>query len=96
MILVHTLFICDVTDMDVLNDSPSATYDYYQSNIKPKPQDIAKGDVIGTVQKDENSTGKTIWRCTICGYEWEGEELPDDFICPWCKHPKSDFEKVVR
>ena len=37
---------------------------------------------------------KTIWRCTVCGYEYEGEELPEDFICPWCKHPASDFEKV--
>ena len=92
----HTLFICDVTGMDVLAETPSATYDYYQSNIKPKPQDIAKGDTVGTVQKDEDSTGKTIWRCTVCGYEWEGEELPDDFICPWCKHPKADFEKVVK
>lgn len=92
----HTLFICDVTGMDVLTESPSATYDYYQSNIKPKPQDIAKGDVVGTVQKDETDAGQTVWRCLICGYEWVGEELPDDFICPICKHPKADFEKITK
>lgn len=81
----HTLFICAVTDMEVLSDAVSATYDYYQKNIKPKPE------AVGTTPK-----GETIWRCTICGYEYVGEELPDDFICPWCKHPASDFEKVVR
>lgn len=78
----HSLFIASVTDMDVLNDTPSATYTYYHQNIKPKPQAAPKKD------------GKTIWRCTICGYEYEGDELPADFICPLCKHPASDFEKV--
>ncbi|MCR5651978.1 MAG: flavin reductase [Lachnospiraceae bacterium] len=81
----HTLFIAEVTDMDVLSNVPSATYSYYQSNIKPKPEAVG-----------QTKTGETIWRCTICGYEYVGEELPDDFICPICKHPKSDFEKVVR
>ena len=92
----HTLFICDVTDMDVLSDAASATYDYYQSNIKPKPEAFNKGDTVGTLKKDENAQGTTVWRCLICGYEWVGEELPDDFICPICKHPKADFEKIVR
>ena len=81
----HTLFICAVTDMDVLSDASSATYEYYQNNIKPKPE------AVGTTP-----TGETVWRCKICGYEYVGEELPDDFICPWCKHPASDFEKVVK
>ena len=80
----HTLFIALVTDMEVLSKAPSCTYDYYQSEIKPKPQKA------GTTQE-----GKTIWRCRICGYEYVGEELPDDFICPLCKHPASDFEKVT-
>ena len=80
----HTLFICSITDMDVLSDVPSVTYDYYQTNIKPKPQ------AVGTTPE-----GQTIWRCRICGYEYVGEELPADFICPLCKHPASDFEKVV-
>ena len=78
----HSLFIASVTDMDVLNDAPAATYTYYHQHIKPKPQ--------APVSK----SGKTIWRCTICGYEYEGDELPADFICPVCKHPASDFEKV--
>ena len=81
----HTLFICAVTDMDVLSDASSATYEYYQNNIKPKPEAVGA-----------TPTGETVWRCKICGYEYVGEELPDDFICPWCKHPASDFEKVVK
>ena len=79
----HSLFIARVTDMDVLNDTPAATYAYYHQNIKPKPQALAP-----------SKSGKTIWRCKICGYEYEGDELPADFICPICKHPASDFEKV--
>ncbi len=79
----HTMFVGRVTDMEVLNAEPSATYEYYFNFIKPKPQ------AVGTT-KD----GQTIWRCTICGYEYVGEELPADFICPICKHPASDFEKL--
>ncbi len=79
----HLLFIAQVTDMDVLDDTPSVTYSYYLSNIKPKPEKV------GTAPD-----GQTIWRCVICGYEYVGEELPEDFICPICKHPASDFEKV--
>ena len=73
------------TVMTVLSDVQSCTDEYYQNNIKPKPVPVG-----------ETPKGETIWRCTICGYEWVGEELPDDFICPICKHPKTDFEKVVR
>lgn len=80
----HMLFIGLVTEMETLSDIPSATYNYYQANIKPKPQPVGQ-----TVE------GKTIWRCSICGYEYVGEELPDDFICPICKHPASDFVKVA-
>lgn len=76
----HTMFIAEVTDADVISSSPSATYAYYHSNIKPKPEKKKKE--------------KTVWVCKICGYEYEGEELPEDFICPLCKHPASDFEKV--
>ncbi len=75
----HTLFIAEVTDGWSMSDVPSVSYEYYLSNIKPKPQ--AKPQ-------------KTVWRCKICGYEHEGEELLDDFICPICKHGKDDFEKV--
>nr|WP_297704353.1 flavin reductase [uncultured Butyrivibrio sp.] len=81
----HTLFICEPIAMRVLDDSASCTYEYYQNNIKPRPQ------AVGTTPK-----GETIWRCTVCGYEYVGEVLPDDFICPICKHGKDDFEIVVR
>ena len=81
----HTMFIGEITDMEVLSDAPSATYEYYMNNIKPKPQEVGKTE-----------DGQTIWRCTICGYEYVGEELPEDFICPLCKHPASDFEKVIK
>ncbi len=81
----HTLFICEPVMMEVLSEAPSCTYEFYQKNIKPKPQ------AVGTTPK-----GETVWRCVICGYEYVGEELPDDFICPICKHPKADFEKIVR
>ena len=79
------MFIGEITDMEVLREVPSVTYEYYLNHIKPKPQ------AVGTTE-----SGQTIWRCTICGYEYVGEELPEDFICPLCKHPASDFEKVVK
>lgn len=78
----HTLFIAAVDDMEVLSKDPSATYAYYQSHIKPKPA-------------QKSSAGKTAWRCTVCGYIYEGEALPADFTCPLCKHPASDFEKIT-
>ena len=79
----HTMFIGPIQDMEVLSDIPSATYEYYHSNIKPKPK------------TEPVTEKKTVWRCRICGYEYEGEVLPEDFICPICKHPASDFEKIV-
>ena len=75
----HTLFIADVTEEFDLSDDLSATYAYYFENIKPKPQEKVE---------------KTVWRCSICGYQEETEELADDFTCPWCKHPKADFVKI--
>jgi len=83
----HMLFIATVKDKGMLSEVPSATYNFYQENIKPKK---STSDVPAGVTED----GKTIWRCKICGYEYVGEELPDDFICPICKHPAEDFEKV--
>ncbi|MBQ9346350.1 MAG: flavin reductase [Oscillibacter sp.] len=76
----HTLFIADVTGGEVLSKIPSVTYAYYFANIKPKP-----------ATKEEKKTG---WVCTICGYVYEGEELPPDYVCPICKHPASDFQKL--
>ncbi len=81
----HTLFIAAVDGMEVLSDVPSATYAYYQNNIKPKPAADGRG-----------TAGKTAWRCSVCGYVHEAEELPADFICPLCKHPASDFEKIAQ
>ena len=75
----HTLFIGGVTDMEVLDSAPSCTYAYYQSSIKPKPQTAPQG--------------KTTWVCNVCGYIYEGDELPADFVCPVCKHPAADFTK---
>lgn len=74
----HTMFICKVTEAKVLNDKESMTYAYYHANVKPKPQPKEKKGYV----------------CKICGYVYEGEELPADFICPLCKHPASDFEKL--
>lgn len=76
----HMLFIADVTDGKVLSGEPSVTYAYYFANIKPKPQ-----------AQPEKKKG---WICTICGYIYEGEELPADFVCPICKHPASDFKPL--
>lgn len=78
----HTLFIADVTDAMTISDVPSATYAYYHAHIKSKP-------------KAEKPAGKTVWRCKICGYEVEADELADDFTCPLCKHPREDFERVA-
>ena len=76
----HTLFVADVTEARVFNNVPSVTYAYYFANIKPRPAKPA-----------EKKVG---WVCKICGYVYEGETLPEDFICPLCKHPASDFEKL--
>ena len=72
----HTLFIAEVTDAFPTDKAPSATYDYYHSNIKPAPQKVSKKG----------------WICTVCGFIYEGDVLPQDFICPVCKHPASDFK----
>lgn len=76
----HTMFKAELTDCKVFSDEESLTYAYYHKNIKPKPE--------------ENKEDKKGWRCKICGYIHEDENLPDDFVCPWCKHGASDFEKI--
>lgn len=75
----HGLFLCEVEDAQVFNNSETMSYSYYQSDVKPK------------MKKEEKKKG---YVCKICGYVYEGDELPDDFICPICKHPASDFEKI--
>ena len=77
----HTLFIAELTEAAVLNQDPSVTYAYYFDHIKPKPQP----------KIEEKKTG---WVCKICGYVYEGDELPADFICPLCKHGADDFERI--
>ncbi|MBQ5564179.1 MAG: flavin reductase, partial [Clostridia bacterium] len=74
----HGMFICTVTEARVISDKETMTYTYYQNNVKPKPQ----------------TDGKKGWVCKICGYVYEGEDLPEDFICPLCKHGASDFEPI--
>ena len=74
----HGMFICKVTEARVISDKETMTYTYYQENVKPKPQ----------------TEGKKGYVCKICGYVYEGENLPDDFICPLCKHGVADFEEI--
>ncbi len=83
----HTMFIGKVTAMEVLSHIPSATYDYYINNLKPKPEAVRRG-------ADQSPTAPVIWRCSVCGYEYVGEELPKDFICPTCHHTASYFERL--
>lgn len=74
----HIMFIAQLVEAQILADAPTVTYDFYQKNIKPKPETIkSKG-----------------WRCKICGFIYEEEVLPPDYICPICKHGAVDFEKL--
>ena len=90
----HYLFIGQVAASVELNDEPSATYDYYHREIKPKGGSGAGSAASATGSSAAGSTGKKKWRCKICNYEYEGDELPEDFVCPICKHPAEDFEEV--
>ena len=75
----HGMFICAVTEARVLSDKETMTYTYYQNNVKPKPE----------------TKGKKGHVCKICGYVYEGDPLPEDFICPLCKHGAADFEPIA-
>jgi len=74
----HGMFICSVTESKVINNVETMTYNYYQANVKPKPQTEKKKGYV----------------CKVCGYVYEGDELPEDFICPLCKHGPADFEEI--
>lgn len=74
----HGMFICSVTEARVMSDKDTMTYTYYQNNVKPKPQ----------------TEGKKGFVCKVCGFIYEGDELPDDYICPLCKHGVADFEPI--
>lgn len=76
----HMLYIARVEKTEILSDTPSATYSYYHTHIKPVPK--------------EKKRDNTVWRCKVCGYEYEGEELPEGYICPLCKHGADAFEKI--
>ena len=76
----HGMFICSVTEARVISDLETMSYTYYLENVKPKPQ----------------TEGKKGYVCKICGYVYEGDTLPDDFICPLCKHGASDFEEITQ
>ncbi len=75
----HGMFICSVEEASVISDRETMSYSYYHENVKPKPK----------------TDGKKGYVCKICGYVYEGEQLPDDFVCPWCKHGASDFEPIT-
>ena len=75
----HGMFICSVTEARVLTGVPTMTYSYYQEHVKPKPK----------------TEGKKGYVCKICGYVYEGDELPEDFVCPLCKHGATDFEPIA-
>ncbi len=74
----HGMFICSITESRVISDRETMTYTYYHENVKPQPE----------------TEGKKGYVCKICGYIYEGDNLPDDYICPLCKHPASDFEEI--
>ena len=74
----HGMFICSVTEARTISDVPTMTYAYYHENVKPKPE----------------TEGKKGFVCKVCGYVYEGDVLPDDFICPLCKHGAADFEEI--
>ena len=75
----HTMFIAEVTDDGVLSDKPSVTYAFYHANIKPSAKPVQE---------------KQGFVCTVCGYIYEGSELPADFVCPLCKHGAEDFKPL--
>lgn len=74
----HGMFVCSLEEARSINRVETMSYTYYQKNVKPKPE----------------TEGKKGWVCKVCGYVYEGDELPEDFICPLCKHGASDFEKI--
>ena len=75
----HGMFICSVTEARVISDKETMTYTYYQNNVKPKPE----------------TAGKKGFVCKVCGWVYEGETLPDDIVCPLCKHGAADFEPIA-
>ena len=77
----HRLFIAEITESKLFSNDETVTYDYYRSHIKPAPPKLAPAE-------------KATWVCSVCGYVYEGADMPDDFVCPLCHHPKSDFKPL--
>jgi flavin reductase (DIM6/NTAB) family NADH-FMN oxidoreductase RutF len=75
----HGMFICSITEARVMSDKETMSYTYYQNNVKPRPE----------------TQGKKGYVCKVCGWVYEGEELPDDIVCPLCKHGAADFEPIA-
>lgn len=97
----HTMFLVDVTDADIVSSQTPVTYDFYQKYVKQPYKPVVKksesnGETDSKGGNTEGAEGKKTnsYVCKICGYVYEGEYLPDDFICPICKHGASDFEKL--
>lgn len=78
----HMMFLTSVSDAEIISNEKAMSYSYYHEAVKPQ-------------STPASTSGTKGWRCTVCGYVYEGEELPPDFICPWCKHGAADFEKIV-
>lgn len=92
----HTMFLVDITDADIVSSQAPVTYDFYQKYVKQPYKPAVKkategngGTAEGAEDKKTNS-----YVCKVCGYVYEGESLPEDYICPICKHGASDFEKL--
>jgi len=98
----HTLFLVEVTDADIVSTQTPVTYDFYQKYVKQPYKPVAKkSGVEKTNANDTNGAGKegsdattNSYVCKICGYVYEGEFLPEDYICPICKHGAADFEQI--
>ncbi|MBR2489393.1 MAG: flavin reductase, partial [Clostridia bacterium] len=76
----HGMFICEVTETKKISDADNMTYSYYHKNVKPAPKSVTKKGFV----------------CKICGYVYEGDTLPEDYICPLCKHGAADFEPIEK
>ena len=98
----HTMFLVEVTDADIVSTQTPVTYDFYQKYVKQPYKPVAKkSGVEKTNANDTNGAGKegsdattNSYVCKICGYVYEGEFLPEDYICPICKHGAADFEQI--
>jgi len=97
----HTMFLVDVTDADIVSTQTPVTYDFYQKYVKqPYKPAVKKSEAVNadgtnnTSSTEADGTKTNSYVCKICGYVYEGESLPEDYICPICKHGAADFEQI--